>query len=68
MEPHCMGSASLRVCVPVGASAAIRLSPTPQRRIEFGVWHGSNHLQLGPRLRLFRCGLDCSVAGKLHYF
>uniref|UniRef100_A0A8C5U2T9 Phospholipid-transporting ATPase n=1 Tax=Malurus cyaneus samueli TaxID=2593467 RepID=A0A8C5U2T9_9PASS len=53
----------------VSPGAAIHLSPAPpRRRIEFGVWHGSNHLQLGPRLRLFRCGLDCSEAGKLHYF
>lgn len=64
-----MGLASPGVRVPVAANAAICLSLTPQRRrIEFGVWHGSNHLQLGPRLRLFRCGLDCSEAGKLHYF
>lgn len=64
-----MGLALPGVCVRVGASAAICPSLTPQRRrIEFGVWHSSNHLQLEPRLRLFRCGLDCSEAGKLHYF
>lgn len=68
-EPYCRGLTLLGVHVPAGASVAIRLAPSPlSRRTDFGFWHSSSHLQLGLRLRLFRCGLDCAGVRKQHYF